>query len=121
MEEETERRDGWRAHAWVGGGRGRLSLTAPLYSPLLVPGMDLFGVKLLEASKLLGKKFACGSSVGKTAEGKEQVEVQGDMAARAAALILTSYGGGASGLGEAQFFIVENKKRRPAFGAEEAG
>jgi len=83
--------------------------------------MDLFGVKLPEASKLLGKKFACGSSVTKTAEGKEQVEVQGDVAARAAAVILASYGGGAGGLAEGQFFIVENKKRRPAFGGEEGG
>mgnify|MGYP002633349966 CR=1 FL=1 len=98
-----------------------LSLTRPLSLPHPSLGMDLFGVKLPEASKLLGKKFACGSSVTKTAEGKEQVEVQGDVAARAAAVILASYGGGAGGLAEGQFFIVENKKRRPAFGGEEGG
>jgi hypothetical protein len=86
--------------------------------------MDTFGIKLGDASKLLGKKFACGSSVTKTAEGKEQVEVQGDVAARAAALILTTYakeaaGGPAGPLTEGRFFIVEAKKRRPAFGEAE--
>ena len=104
-----------------GGGSPFSALSVSLLFLLPPPGMDLFGVKLADASKMLGKKFACGSSVGKTAEGKEQVEVQGDVAARAAALILASYGGGATGLGEAQFFIVENKKRRPAFGGEQEG
>ena len=40
-------------------------------------GLDLFGVKLAEASKKLGKKFACGASVVKAqAEGKEEIDVQ---------------------------------------------
>jgi len=44
---------------------------------------------------MLGKKFACGCSVTKTAEaGKEQVEVQGDVVARAAPLLVETYGKG---------------------------
>ncbi len=43
-----------------------------------VIGLDLFGVKLAEASKKFGKKFACGASVTKDAANKEQIDVQGD-------------------------------------------
>jgi translation initiation factor 1 (eIF-1/SUI1) len=41
-----------------------------------VTGLELFGIKLAEASKLFGKKFACGCSVTKTATGGEQVDMQ---------------------------------------------
>lgn len=37
------------------------------------------GIKLAEASKLFGKKFACGASVVKTATGTEEIDVQGDV------------------------------------------
>ena len=39
-------------------------------------GLDLFGVKLAEAAKKFGKKFACGASVTKDASNKEQIDVQ---------------------------------------------
>jgi density-regulated protein DRP1 len=42
----------------------------------VIAGLDLFGVKLGEASKIFGKKFASGCAVVKTAEGKEQIECQ---------------------------------------------
>jgi hypothetical protein len=38
--------------------------------------LELFGVKLAEASKKFGKKFACGASVTKDASNKEQIDVQ---------------------------------------------
>ena len=41
-----------------------------------ITGLDAFGVKLAEASKLFGKKFASGASIVKNAEGKEQIDVQ---------------------------------------------
>ena len=41
-----------------------------------ITGLDTFGVKLGEASKLFGKKFASGASVVKNAEGKEHIDVQ---------------------------------------------
>ena len=43
-----------------------------------VYGLELFGVKLAEAAKKFGKKFACGASVVKDASNKEQIDVQGD-------------------------------------------
>ncbi|TYK10079.1 translation machinery-associated protein 22 [Cucumis melo var. makuwa] len=45
-----------------------------------VKGLDLFGVKLSDASKKLGKKFATGASVVKGPTEKEQIDVQGDIA-----------------------------------------
>jgi translation initiation factor 1 (eIF-1/SUI1) len=41
-----------------------------------VTGLDLFGVKLSEASKAFGKKFACGCSVTKSPTGTEQIDMQ---------------------------------------------
>jgi translation initiation factor 1 (eIF-1/SUI1) len=42
-----------------------------------VMGLDSFGVKLSEAAKLFGKKFACGASVTKNAAGMgEQIDMQ---------------------------------------------
>ncbi|KMZ59736.1 putative Density-regulated protein [Zostera marina] len=45
----------------------------------VVKGLDLFGVKLSDASKKLGKKFATGASVVKGPTDKEQIDVQGDI------------------------------------------
>ncbi|OVA08429.1 Translation initiation factor SUI1 [Macleaya cordata] len=45
----------------------------------IVKGLDLFGVKLSDASKKLGKKFASGASVVKGPTEKEQIDVQGDI------------------------------------------
>ncbi|XP_004287565.1 PREDICTED: translation machinery-associated protein 22-like [Fragaria vesca subsp. vesca] len=44
-----------------------------------VKGLDLFGVKLSDASKKLGKKFATGASVVKGPTEKDQIDVQGDI------------------------------------------
>ncbi|XP_042447541.1 translation machinery-associated protein 22-like [Zingiber officinale] len=46
----------------------------------VVKGLELFGVKLSDASKKLGKKFATGASVVKGPTEKEQIDVQGDIA-----------------------------------------
>ncbi|CAN6680845.1 unnamed protein product [Malus baccata var. baccata] len=45
-----------------------------------VKGLELFGVKLSDASKKLGKKFATGASVVKGPTEKDQIDVQGDIA-----------------------------------------
>ncbi|KAJ6819229.1 translation machinery-associated protein 22 [Iris pallida] len=45
----------------------------------VVKGLELFGVKLSDASKKLGKKFATGASVVKGPTEKEQIDVQGDI------------------------------------------
>eukprot|EP00250_Pteridium_aquilinum_P000144 c10163_g1_i1 orf=877-1455(-) len=44
----------------------------------IVKGLDMFGIKLSEASKKFGKKFASGASVVKGPTEKEQIDVQGD-------------------------------------------
>lgn len=41
-----------------------------------VSGLELFNLKLADASKLFGKKFACGCSVTKNAAGVEQIDMQ---------------------------------------------
>ncbi|XP_072984945.1 translation machinery-associated protein 22-like isoform X2 [Typha latifolia] len=46
----------------------------------VVKGLDLFGIKLSDASKKLGKKFATGASVVKGPTEKELIDVQGDIA-----------------------------------------
>uniref|UniRef100_A0A1D1YXI4 Translation machinery-associated protein 22 n=1 Tax=Anthurium amnicola TaxID=1678845 RepID=A0A1D1YXI4_9ARAE len=45
----------------------------------VVKGLELFGVKLSDASKKLGKRFATGASVVKGPTEKEQIDVQGDI------------------------------------------
>ncbi|XP_031481285.1 translation machinery-associated protein 22-like isoform X2 [Nymphaea colorata] len=45
----------------------------------IVKDLELFGVKLSEASKKLGKKFATGASVVKGPTEKDQIDVQGDI------------------------------------------
>lgn len=87
-------------------------------SVTVVAGLDAFGVKLAEASKLMGKKFASGASVTKTAEGGEQIEVQGDVAVRAGELVLATYKD--KGFERRHFTLVVNKKKAPLFPAEDA-
>ncbi|CAF1786688.1 unnamed protein product [Brassica oleracea] len=45
----------------------------------IVKGLELFGIKLSDASKKFGKKFATGASVVKGPTEKEQIDVQGDI------------------------------------------
>lgn len=45
-----------------------------------VAGLEHFdGVKVADAAKAFGKKFACGASVTKGATGKDEIDVQGDV------------------------------------------
>jgi density-regulated protein DRP1 len=55
-----------------------------------VIGLDLFGVKLADASKKFGKKFACGASVTKDASNKEQIDVQARSSGGAVSCALTT-------------------------------
>lgn len=45
-----------------------------------------------EASKMLGKKFACGASVTKGATGKDEIDIQGDFSHEVAAFIAEKFG-----------------------------
>lgn len=45
----------------------------------IVIGLDSFDVKIKQAAKALGKKFACGASVNKMPTGGQCIEIQGDV------------------------------------------
>ena len=46
---------------------------------IIVTGLETFGLDLKKVAKDLGKKFACGSSVTKSAAGQDEIVVQGDL------------------------------------------
>jgi hypothetical protein len=49
-------------------------------------------VDVKDASKKLGKKFACGASVTKGATGKDEIDIQGDFSHDVAAFITATWG-----------------------------
>ncbi|KFM27374.1 Density-regulated protein-like protein [Auxenochlorella protothecoides] len=81
-----------------------------------ISGLDLFGVKLAEASKIFGKKFASGASIVKNAEGKEQIDIQGDFVDPAVDLILKQF----KSIKKSDLALVENKKKAPYFDEEDS-
>lgn len=46
---------------------------------IVVSGLETFGLDLKKVAKDFGKKFACGSSVTKSASGQDEIVVQGDL------------------------------------------
>ncbi|KAK9060814.1 hypothetical protein SSX86_021520 [Deinandra increscens subsp. villosa] len=73
-------------------------------------GLDLFGVKLSDASKKLGKKFATGASVVKGPTEKEQIDVQGDIAYDIVEFITHTW----PDVPETAIFFIEDGKKVPA-------
>jgi len=73
-----------------------------------VAGLDAYGIKLAEASKSFGKKFACGSSVVKTPTGTEEIDVQGDVSDDMLDFILEKWGTQVDP--KAIYFIEDGKK-----------
>jgi density-regulated protein DRP1 len=80
-----------------------------------VHGLEAFGIKLSEASKAFGKKFACGASVTKNAEGKEQIDMQGDFMDSLADLILRNYGN-SHGITKGDIYFIQDKRKVPYYG-----
>ncbi|GLT97264.1 hypothetical protein SLE2022_148370 [Rubroshorea leprosula] len=76
----------------------------------IVKGLDLFGVKLSDASKKLGKKFATGASVVKGPTEKEQIDVQGDIAYDIVDFITETW----PDVPESAIFFIEDGKKVPA-------
>lgn len=74
-----------------------------------VTGLDLFGIKLAEASKLFGKKFASGASITKNAMEKEQIDVQGDFIDKMPDVIFKQYKD--KGVAKKDIYILEDKKK----------
>ncbi|KAJ6805032.1 translation machinery-associated protein 22 [Iris pallida] len=73
----------------------------------VVKGLELFGVKLSDASKKLGKKFATGASVVKGPTEKEQIDVQGDISYDIVEFITYTWPDVSEG---AIFFIEDGRK-----------
>jgi density-regulated protein len=76
-----------------------------------VSGLDSFGIKLSEASKLFGKKFASGASVVKTADAREEIDIQGDHLDGAIEFILKQY----KDVAKNDIWMIENKKKLKYF------
>lgn len=73
-------------------------------------GLELFGVKLSDASKKLGKKFATGASVVKGPTEKEQIDVQGDISYDIVEFITNTW----PDVPETAIFFIEDGKKVPA-------
>lgn len=76
----------------------------------IVKGMELFGVKLNDAAKKFGKKFASGASVVKGPTEKEQIDVQGDIMYEAVDFITQTW----PEISESAIFFIEDGKKVPA-------
>lgn len=79
-----------------------------------VTGLDSFGVKLADAAKLFGKKFACGASVVKDATGAQQIDMQGEFVDKLAELIIKTYGASNS-ISKPDIYFIQDKKKQPYF------
>ncbi|XP_019192654.1 PREDICTED: translation machinery-associated protein 22 isoform X1 [Ipomoea nil] len=75
-----------------------------------IKGLELFGIKLSDASKKLGKKFATGASVVKGPTEKEQIDVQGDIAYDIVDFLTETW----PDVPESAIFFVEDGKKVPA-------
>ena len=74
-------------------------------------------MKLPEASKLFGKKFASGASITKSPTDKDQIEVQGDFLDKAAELIVKTYAD--KGITKKRVYFIDNKKKTHYFDADD--
>lgn len=75
-----------------------------------VTGLDKFGIKLSDASKVFGKKFATGASVQKTPAGAEQIEMQGNFLASLPEVILKNFT--SNGVTKEALYYIEGKKKQ---------
>ncbi|CAI5509767.1 unnamed protein product [Closterium sp. Naga37s-1] len=79
-------------------------------SVTVIKGLEHFGVKLPEAAKKLGKKFASGASVVKGPTEKEQVDVQGDILLDIVDFITATW----PDVPEEAIYFIEDGKKVPA-------
>jgi density-regulated protein DRP1 len=76
----------------------------------VVAGLDAFGVKLADAAKACGKKFASGASVVKGTGTPDTVEIQGDHKESLAELVA-----GLFGVPKSVIYYLDDGKKEPAF------
>jgi density-regulated protein DRP1 len=77
----------------------------------VVTGLEIYGLENKKVAKELGKKFATGSSVTKSASGTEEITVQGDVSEDIKDWLLEVYGGE---IPEANIELIEDKKKKGA-------
>ncbi|KAG2420554.1 hypothetical protein HFD88_000166 [Aspergillus terreus] len=77
----------------------------------VVTGLEIYGLENKKVAKELGKKFATGSSVTKSASGTEEITVQGDVSEDIKEWLLEVYGGE---IPEANIELIEDKKKKAA-------
>lgn len=77
----------------------------------VVTGLEIYGLENKKVAKELGKKFATGSSVTKSASGTEEITVQGDVSEYIKDWLLEVYGGE---IPEANIELIEDKKKKGA-------
>ncbi|GMH41430.1 hypothetical protein BSKO_09340 [Bryopsis sp. KO-2023] len=78
-----------------------------------VTGLEGFGIKLAEASKIFGKKFASGASVVKLPSGGEQLDIQGDVSYDLPDFLLKKYK--ELGVRKSHIFQIINKKKQAVY------
>jgi density-regulated protein len=76
----------------------------------LLTGLDGFGIKMAEAAKLFGKKFASGAAVTKSPTEKDQIDIQGDCLDKLPELILKTWGK-TGDVTKADIYFIDNKKK----------
>ncbi|KAJ5160658.1 Translation machinery-associated protein 22 [Penicillium canariense] len=75
----------------------------------VISGLEIFGFENKKLAKELGKKFATGSSVTRSAAGTEEITVQGDVSEDVKEWLLEVYG---SKVPEANIELIEDKKKK---------
>mmetsp|Transcript_2511 Transcript_2511/g.4196 ORF Transcript_2511/g.4196 Transcript_2511/m.4196 type:complete len:191 (+) Transcript_2511:194-766(+) len=75
-----------------------------------VRGLENFNIKLADASKLFGKKFACGASVVKGPADKDQIDIQGDFQDDLVEFILEKF----KEVAKDNLYFLEKERRTPA-------
>ena len=70
-------------------------------------------MKLADAAKLFGKKFAAGASITKSPQDIEQIEVQGDFLDKAAEFVFKQFG--KEGVKKSDIYVIQNRKKEAFF------
>jgi len=72
-----------------------------------VTGLDTFGIKLADASKLFAKKFSCGASVVKNPSLVDEIDIQGDVKEDLADFIVEKW----PQINDSSIFFVDEGKK----------
>ncbi|KAJ5609889.1 Translation machinery-associated protein 22 [Penicillium herquei] len=80
----------------------------------VITGLEIFGLENKKLAKELGKKFATGSSMTRSAAGTEEITVQGDVSEDVKEWLGEVYG---SKVPQANIELVEDKKKKSSTAA----